>query len=186
MISFLREVADPRRQAGLRHALAETLCMVVMGMMSGCCAYRELGRFVHHNRQELVAFLGLAKARVPSYVPLRDILQRLDFEALSRAFSRWSGQYVDWSGRWLSVEGKSLRSTVSSPATTSAASDPAALAEGRHVRGGQVPHPQGAENRSLLLNVAINLMRSCGFGSLKEATIALANKIGKMNQITRT
>lgn len=45
---------------------------------------------------------------------------------------------------------------------------------------------QGAENRSLLLNMAINLMRSCGFKSVKEATIALANKIDKMNQIIRT
>ena len=113
LVSYLREVADPRRRAGLRHPLAETLCMVVMGMMSGCCAYRELGRFMHHNRQELAAYLGLGKVRVPSYVTVRDILQRLDFEALSRAFALWSGQYVDWSGQWLSVDGKSLRSTVS-------------------------------------------------------------------------
>ena len=113
LISYLREVPDPRRQAGGRHPLAETLCMVVMGMMSGCCAYRELGRFMHHNCQERVAYLGLSKARVPSYVTIRDILQRLDFEALSHAFGRWSGQYADWSGQWLSVDGKSLRSTVS-------------------------------------------------------------------------
>lgn len=45
---------------------------------------------------------------------------------------------------------------------------------------------QGAENRSLLLNIAINLMRSSGFTSIKEATIAFANKVEKMVDLFRT
>lgn len=49
---------------------------------------------------------------MPSHVTVRDILQRLDFDALNKAFGHWSRQYVDWSGQWLSVDGKSLRSTV--------------------------------------------------------------------------
>ena len=52
--------------------------------------------------------------------------------------------------------------------------------------GCRIRKGQGAENRSLLLSMALNLMRSCGFGSMKEATIALANKIDKMSQIIRT
>jgi DDE_Tnp_1-associated len=109
----LRQVGDFRRREGKRYPLAETLCMLVMGMMSGYQGYRQLGRFMRHNQQALVDYLHLAKSRVPSYVTIRHLLQHLDFEQLNQAFTHWSSQYVDWSGQWLSIDGKSLKSTVS-------------------------------------------------------------------------
>lgn len=113
LLSYLKQVSDFRRKEGRRYPLAETLCMLVMGMMSGYHGYRELARFMRHNQQELIDYLQLKKSRVPSHVTVREILLHLDFEQLNQAFTRWSSQFVDWSAQWLSIDGKSLKSTVS-------------------------------------------------------------------------
>jgi len=113
LLSCLREVPDFRRAQGRRYPLAETLCMIVMSIMSGYCAYREIGRFIRHNRQELACCLGLGLKQLPSHVTVRQLLINLDFKALADAFRRWAGAQGQASGRRLSIDGKSLRSTVS-------------------------------------------------------------------------
>lgn len=110
LLACLREVPDFRRAQGRRYPLAETLCMLVMSIMSGCCAYREMGRFLRHNQQELVQCLGLSRRQLPSHVTIRHVLVHLDFKALAMAFRRWAGGQGP---RHLSIDGKSLRSTVS-------------------------------------------------------------------------
>lgn len=45
---------------------------------------------------------------------------------------------------------------------------------------------QGAENLSLLKNMAINVARKNGFSSIKAATMAFANKVEKMVKLLRT
>lgn len=110
LLTCLRAVPDFRRAQGRRYPLAETLCMMVMSMMSGCFAYREIGRFMRHNQAELVYCLGLSRQQVPSHVTIRQLLLRLDFNALAGAFRRWAGGQGP---RQLSIDGKSLRSTVS-------------------------------------------------------------------------
>lgn len=45
---------------------------------------------------------------------------------------------------------------------------------------------QAAENLSLLINMAINLMRNYGFNSLKDSIAAFANKINLMSKILGT
>lgn len=110
LLACLRQVPDFRRAQGRRYPLAETLCMMVMSIMSGQCAYREMGRFLRHNQRELVYCLGLSRQQLPSHVTIRHVLVQLDFKALAMAFRRWAaGQ----GPRRLSIDGKSLRSTVS-------------------------------------------------------------------------
>lgn len=89
LLTCLQEVSDFRRPQGRCYSLAETLCMVVMSLMSGYCAYREMGRFVRHNQPELVACLGLSREQVPSHVTIRQILMGADFKELAQAFRRW-------------------------------------------------------------------------------------------------
>lgn len=113
LLTCLREVPDFRRRQGRRYPLAETLCMIVMSIMSGYCAYREIGRFIRHNQQELICCLGLSRQQLPSYVTIRQLLINIDFEALAVAFRRWAAGEGQRAGRRLSVDGKSLRSTVS-------------------------------------------------------------------------
>lgn len=110
LLSCLREVPDFRRSQGRRYPLAEVLCMIVMAIMSGRCAYREIGRFLSHNLEELISCLGLERRQLPSHVTIRQVLTHVDFPALAAAFRRWAaGQ----GRRVVSIDGKSLRSTVS-------------------------------------------------------------------------
>lgn len=113
LLACLREVPDFRRAQGRRYPLAETLCMVVMSIMSGYCAYREIGRFIRHNQRELVACLELSRRQLPSHVTIRQLLLNLDFNALAVAFRRWAGGQGQAYERRLSIDGKSLKSTVS-------------------------------------------------------------------------
>lgn len=46
--------------------------------------------------------------------------------------------------------------------------------------------PQAASNLSLLINMAMNLMRENGFSSIKESIAAFANKIDLMSKIVGT
>ena len=114
LLACLRAIPDFRRAQGRRYPLAETLCMIVMSIMSGYCAYREIGRFIRNNQQDIVTCLGLKRQQLPSYVTIRQVLMHVDFKALAFAFRRWvAGAGEEMVGRWLSIDGKSLKSTVS-------------------------------------------------------------------------
>jgi predicted transposase YbfD/YdcC len=52
--------------------------------------------------------------------------------------------------------------------------------------GCRISKGQAAENLSLLINMAINLMRNNGFDSIKEAMAAFANKIGLLSKFIGT
>lgn len=112
LLACLQQVPDFRRPQGRRYPLAETLCMVVMSIMSGYCAYREIGRFLRHNQQELLCCLALKGRQLPSHVTIRQLLLHVDFNALAAAFRRWASSQGQQVGRRLSIDGKSLRSTV--------------------------------------------------------------------------
>ena len=111
LVECLRSVPDFRRAQGRRYPLAESLCMVVMSIMSGYCAYREIGRFMRNNGEELVSCLQLKRQQLPSYVTIRQLLMQVDFTALAAAFRSWVAG-TGMAGRWLGIDGKSLKSTV--------------------------------------------------------------------------
>lgn len=51
---------------------------------------------------------------MPSHVTFRDIVQRVNFEKINHAFTKWAEQYVSIEpGDWIAVDGKAIRSTVS-------------------------------------------------------------------------
>jgi hypothetical protein len=91
LLSFLSKVPDPRREAGKRHPLPSLLAMVVLGNLSGYYGYRELARFMERHAWEFVRLFGFEYG-VPSYVTIREVLGRLDFEALKQEFQAWLGQ----------------------------------------------------------------------------------------------
>lgn len=106
-------IADFRRAQGKRYLLSHILMMCVMGIMSGFFGFRELGEFAKSNKEELIAYLGLKRHRVPSHVTIRAILMGVDFKQLSAAFYEWAKQHVPLkSGEWICGDGKSLCSTV--------------------------------------------------------------------------
>ena len=114
LIDYLKQIPEHRDPHGLRHPLWLVLLLIVMGMMSGYYGYRQLGRIGSRHRRELISRLKIPKARVPSYSALRRVMVDLDYEELQRVFNQWSKEYsLIPSSEWISVDGKSLKNTVS-------------------------------------------------------------------------
>ena len=114
LIDYLKQIPDHRSPHGLRHPLWLVLLIIIMGMMSGYWGYRQLGRFVERHRRELIRRLQIPKARVPSYSVLTRVMLNLDYEELQKVFNQWSKQYsLIPSSEWISLDGKSLKNTVS-------------------------------------------------------------------------
>ena len=114
LIDYLKLIPDERSSHGLRHPLWLVLLIMIMGMMSGYWGYRPLGRFVERHRRELITRLQIPKARVPSYSVLRRVMVNLDYQQLQQVFNQWTRQYsLIPTSEWVSVDGKSLKNTVS-------------------------------------------------------------------------
>jgi predicted transposase YbfD/YdcC len=114
LLDYLKEIPDCRGQNGRRHPLWLILLIIIMGMMSGYWGYRQLGRFVERHRLALIQILKIQGARVPSYSTIRRVMMNLDYVELEKIFNLWSQQSCQISSaEWLSVDGKSLRNTVS-------------------------------------------------------------------------
>jgi len=110
---MLSSVEDPRSKYGRRHSLENMLIMCIMAMMSGYNGYREIGRFLKKHQKEIRQSLCFYH-QVPSYVTIRDVMQRIDFDKLSKSFNRWAEQYVPMcKGDTKSVDGKAIGGTVS-------------------------------------------------------------------------
>jgi hypothetical protein len=85
-----------------------------MAFMSGHYGYREIGRFLKINQKEFQQMFLLLHG-VPTYVTIRSVLQRIDFESFANIFNRWASQYVPMcKGDTKAVDGKSIGSTASS------------------------------------------------------------------------
>ena len=114
LIDYLKQIPAHRAPHGCRHPLWLVLLIIIMGMMSGYWGYRQLGRFVERHRRELIKRLQIPKARVPSYSTIRRVMLDLDYEKLQEVFKQWSKQYsLIPSSEWISLDGKSLKNTVS-------------------------------------------------------------------------
>ncbi|MGL6337522.1 MAG: ISAs1 family transposase [Waterburya sp.] len=114
LIDYLKQIPDSRDTHGCRHPLWLVLLIIIMGMMSGYWGYRQLGRFVERHRQELIKKLQIPKARVPSYSTIRRVMLELNYEEIQLVFNQWSQQYsLLPSSEWISLDGKSLKNTVS-------------------------------------------------------------------------
>lgn len=114
LIESLSQVPDFRRKQGRRYPLIAVLLITIMSIMSGRCGYREIAAFANANQKEFLTFFRMKKRkRLPSHVTFREVVKRIDFEAVMRAFNQWAGQYVTLEpDEWLAMDGKALASTV--------------------------------------------------------------------------
>lgn len=88
LLDALRQVPDPRRTQGLRYPLPHLLLFAVLAILRGATSYRSIRTFIGERnamRQELFA-VGLTS--VPAVNTLRDVLHKLDADALEAAFRR--------------------------------------------------------------------------------------------------
>ncbi|HET8631352.1 MAG TPA: ISAs1 family transposase [Thermomicrobiales bacterium] len=108
LLAALREVPDPRRARGRRHAWDLILTVLAGALASGQRSVRAIGQWADERAEELVALLRPAGGRLPSVATLRRALRAVDVAALERqvarfgqgvprrpAAARWKGQAVD-------------------------------------------------------------------------------------------
>jgi hypothetical protein len=94
--------------------VSPTRLIIIMSILRGKYGYREIGRFCALNESELIAKFGFKNKKVPSYVSIRTFILLSDFSSIQQAFHRWTQRYVPiQAGEWISIDGKSIRSTVS-------------------------------------------------------------------------
>lgn len=113
LIDALKQIEDPRAARGCRYPLWLLLVLVILGTLSGCQGYQALEDFCQRHYQAVGERLGVPMQRYPSDSTFRRLFQLVDFQQLSEWFWQWMEKAEPLNpGDWLSVDGKSIGSTV--------------------------------------------------------------------------
>jgi predicted transposase YbfD/YdcC len=118
LLNALREVRDPRRRRGLRHALIAVLMIAVVAVLAGSQNFREIGDEAADLPQEVLARVGARwslrwrRFLAPSAATIRRVIAGLDAEHLDEVIYRWLRHRSGWDTReqqqqWLiALDGK--------------------------------------------------------------------------------
>lgn len=113
LIQRLQSIRDYRSNRGKRYPLWVMLLVALLGAMSGAQGYRALEDFGKRHYVSLCEHLGVSLKRLPSDTTLRRMFMSLPLAELSRQFNEWGQtQFAPQPGEYLSVDGKSLSSTL--------------------------------------------------------------------------
>lgn len=113
---FLKSIPDHRRAQGKRISLDVFLSMYILSNMSGNYSMQSVARFFNNNAETFRAIFNL-EHKPPGYTHIRTMLETTDFESVQLAFKNWASQFLteDTVGKWVSIDGKCLKSTVTNP-----------------------------------------------------------------------
>lgn len=92
LIEQLKTIPDWRRGRKVQYPLWLMLLMTLLGVMSGCNSLRGLEDFMKRHQAEVAELFGLAKAKLPSYSTLRDMVEHVDVVQVCAVFLNWSRQ----------------------------------------------------------------------------------------------
>ena len=124
LIECLREVSDYRRKQGQRYNNEAMLLIIIMAILRGKYAYREIARFCKFNESLLVSKFGFKNGRVPSHITISKCFYSkhrntdFSFSSIQAAFHKWARNFVCIEEcEWIALDGKSIKSTVSESST---------------------------------------------------------------------
>lgn len=104
------DLPDPRRGQGRRHPLPTVLAIAAGAILCGRRGYKALSLWAQDLSQQARARFRCRyrnrRYEVPSRTVLREVLTRVDPDALSGALLRWNLQYAD--DEALAIDGKTL------------------------------------------------------------------------------
>ena len=118
LVAALAAVPEMRHRRGVRHPLATTLAVAVLGLMCGMPGYRAIGQWAQSltpaQRQRLGCFRSPTTGRwvVPSIETLRRTLIAVDPDALSTAVATYLARVRPSTGP-LALDGKTRRHSAS-------------------------------------------------------------------------
>lgn len=118
LLALLSQVPDPRGRKGVRHSLAAMLTATICGVLCGARGYESLVEWLHELPVDVWHWMGYTR-RPPQKDCFRDLLIRLDPDALERALRIWITQELGLSDSdetlsGVSLDGKTLCGTLRS------------------------------------------------------------------------
>lgn len=104
------DIPDPRRGQGRRHPLATVLAIAAGATLCGMRGYKAISLWAQDLGQQARARFHCCcrdrHYRVPSRTVIREVLTRVDPDALGRAVQRWNLQHAD--DEALAIDGKTM------------------------------------------------------------------------------
>ena len=113
--SYFKDIADPRRAQGRRHPLPVVLAIAAGATLCGMDGYKAMAGWARDlgvkARERFGCRMERRQPLVPSQSIIRDVLVRVEPDALDRALGRWNADYgqVDQS---LAIDGKTMCNAV--------------------------------------------------------------------------
>ena len=111
---FFADIPDPRRGQGRRHPLPAVLAIAAGATLGGRCGYQAISQWAQDLGQKARARFRCCyrdrRYEVPSRTVIREVLTRVDPEALDRALQRWNAQHADDEG--LAIDGKTMCNAI--------------------------------------------------------------------------
>ena len=112
---FFGDIPDPRRAQGRRHRLAVVLAIAAGATLCGMRGYQAMAGWAKSLGPKARARFGCRRKAggyvVPSESIIRDVLIRVDPEALDRALQRWNARYGP-GDESLAIDGKTMRNAI--------------------------------------------------------------------------
>lgn len=113
--AFFADVPDPRRGQGRRHPLPAVLSISAAAVLCGARGYKAIAEWAKDLGQAARARFGCryrnGRYEVPSCTRIRDVLIRVDPNALDGALQGWNAQMAaDDEG--LAIDGKTLCNAI--------------------------------------------------------------------------
>ena len=109
LLGRLAALPDPRVRKGRRYPLAALLGLVILGMLHGRDSLRGAWLWASHQWGVVWRPLGAHSPQFPCYNTLRDLLARLDLDAVDQQLRPWLEQFLDRPLGGVSADGKVLR-----------------------------------------------------------------------------
>ena len=111
---FFADIPDPRRGQGRRHPLPVVLAIASAAVLCGMRGYKAISLWAQDLSQQARARFRCRyrhhRYEVPSRTVIREVLVRVDPDALSGALQRWNLQHADDAA--LAIDGKTMCNAI--------------------------------------------------------------------------
>ena len=112
-----KHISDPRRAQGRRHPIGAVLAIAAGATLCGMRGYKAIGQWAQGLGQKGAQRIGCRRDPdtreylIPSVTVIREVLMRVDPDALDRALGAWNALWAH-SDRSLAIDGKTLRGAI--------------------------------------------------------------------------
>ena len=112
---LFKSIADPRRAQGLRHRLPTILSIATGAILCGRVGYKGIAQWAQglgqKARERFDCYYKQGVFHVPSEFVIRDVLIRVEPDALDQALRLWSARYAQ-DDESLAIGGKTMRNAI--------------------------------------------------------------------------